>query len=360
MSRTAEAVIDLGALRHNLQQIKTRAPQSRLFAVIKANGYGHGIVRVAKALKDADGFGVASLAEALLLRKAGVEQPILLLEGCFTADELPIAAKNQCQLVIHQPEQLSMLEQADLEVPLKVWLKLDTGMHRLGLSTEQLLQFSQQLQTLPHVSEIAYMTHLACADDQHDQTTSRQLTLFQQATHDLLGECSIANSAGIFGWPDSHADWLRPGISLYGSSPLQGVSAEQLGLKPVMSFRSRLMAIKQLKAGDSIGYGATFQCDEDMLIGVISCGYGDGYPRHANSGTPVLLNGRRVPLIGRVSMDMITVDLRSQPDAKIGDEVVLWGEGLSADEVAENAATIAYELFCKITSRVNYLEIDRG
>lgn len=356
MSRTAEAVINLAALRHNLARIQSIASKQQVFAIVKANGYGHGLARVARALTQADGFGVASLDEALQLREAGVTQPILLLEGCFSEDEWATAAEVGCQIVVHQESQLKQLEAVALSQAIKVWLKVDTGMHRLGISPEQAHSYKQRLKSLSYVSEVVVMTHLANADDTSDTATQVQLQQFAIALTRGEDRVSIANSAGILGWPTTHGDVVRPGISLYGGSPLRGMTADSLGLRPVMTFRSRLFAIKQLKQGEPIGYGGSYRCPEDMTVGVVSCGYGDGYPRHAPSGTPVLVNGKRVPLIGRVSMDMITVDLRSQPEAAIGDEVILWGEGLPADEVAEKSATIAYELFCKVTSRTQMIE----
>lgn len=357
MRRTA-ATIDLAALRHNLQRLREASPNSRLMAAVKANAYGHGLVRVARALGDADALAVASLEEAVALREAAIDSPITLLEGLFHHDELPLACEHGFDLVIHHLPQVEMLEQQAVTSPLRVWLKVDSGMHRLGVQPDEVKPLWQRLSALESVEVVGLMTHLANADDLNAPMTERQLALFHQSCAGLPGERTIANSAGILGWPQSHAEWNRAGISLYGASPFMGGRGEQQGLRPVMTLRSELIAVKWLKKGDAIGYGGCWQCPEDMPVGVVAMGYGDGYPRHAETGTPVLLNGKRVPLVGRVSMDMITVDLRGQPEAGVGDEVVLWGEGLPAEEIAECAGTIPYELFCGVTQRVRFVERD--
>jgi alanine racemase len=354
--RPTQVLIDLSALRHNLVQVRKAAPGCKVMAAVKADAYGHGLVRAAQALADADGFGVAAIEEALQMRQAGIEAPITLLEGFFHVDEFPLIEQHSIDLVLHQPWQVEALEQAKFSQPVCVWLKLDTGMHRLGFAPQQAAEWWQRLQANPSLTPLGQMTHLACADDLEGDQTRQQLAQFAEVTCDLDGEKSIANSAGILGWPDSRGDVVRPGIMLYGVSPFIGGRAAKHNLRPVMTFSSELIAIEQHDKGEAIGYGATWCCPEKMSVGVIACGYGDGYPRHAPSGTPVLVNNRIVPLIGRVSMDMITVDLRSQPDAQVGDQVVLWGEGLPAEEVAEQAGTIAYELFCSVTSRVRCLE----
>ncbi|MEN8170055.1 MAG: alanine racemase [Pseudomonadota bacterium] len=354
--RRTEASLDLAALRHNLQSLRELAPNSRVMAVIKANGYGHGLERVARTLTDTDALGVACIEEAVKLREAGISTPITLLEGFFYADEIPLINQHKLDLVIHHVQQIEILEQQPLSAPLRVWLKVDSGMHRLGIRADEVRTQWQRLAVISSVEVVGVMTHLANADDLNDAATERQLELFRESCDGLSGERTIANSAGILGWPQSHADWNRPGISLYGISPFIGGRGEQHGLRPVMTLRSELIAVNQLKRGDAIGYGGSWCCPEDMAVGVVAVGYGDGYPRHAKMGTPVLLNGKRVPLVGRVSMDMITVDLRQQPGAHIGDEVVLWGEGLPVEEIAECAATIPYELLCGVTSRVHFVE----
>ncbi len=354
--RRTEVSLDLAALRHNLQCLREAAPGSRVMAAIKANGYGHGLQRVARALSDADALGVACVEEAVSLREAGITTPIVLLEGFFHADELPLICQHRLDCVIHHVHQIEVLEQQTLSAPLKVWLKLDSGMHRLGVPANECTALWQRLSAIQDIEVIGLMTHLANADDLNDKTTEQQLTLFSESCGELPGERTIANSAGILGWPQSHAEWNRPGISLYGVSPLLGGRGEQHGLRSVMTLRSELIAINHLKQGDAIGYGGSWCCPEDMPVGVVAVGYGDGYPRHADAGTPVLINGQRAPLVGRVSMDMITVDLRSLPQAKIGDEVVLWGDGLPVEEIAEHAATIPYELLCGVTGRVRIVE----
>lgn len=356
--RGTQVSINLAALRHNLQCVRQAAPGCRVMAAVKANGYGHGLVRVAKALVDSDAFGVACINEGLQLRAAGISAPITLLEGFFHADEIPLIEQHRLDLLLHHPDQIVALEQAAFEKPIRVWLKIDTGMHRLGVSPESAASHWRRLERHPRLQTVGQMTHLACADEPGHPVTPQQLEGFRRATDGLPGERAIANSAGILGWPDSHADWVRPGIMLYGVSPFVGGRAAEHGLKPVMTLSSQLIAVKMVKKGNTVGYGGSWNCPEDMPVGVVAAGYGDGYPRHVGNGTPVLLNGRRVPLIGRVSMDMICVDLRSQPDARMGDPVVLWGEGLPAEEIAEAAGTIAYELLCGITPRVALVERD--
>lgn len=354
--RRTEVSFDLAALRHNLKRLREFAPDSRIMAAIKANGYGHGLERVAHTLTDVDALGVACVEEAVALREAGITTPITLLEGFFHADELADICEHQLELVIHHTQQIDVLEQYKLNSPLRIWLKVDTGMHRLGVPVVEAHSQWQRLAAIEQVELIGLMTHLANADDLNDTKTGQQLAQFAEVAKDLPGERTIANSAGILGWPHSHGDCNRPGIALYGVSPFVGKRAEEHGLRPVMTLRSELIAINQLKQGDAIGYGGSWSCPEDMPVGVVAVGYGDGYPRHAESGTPVLINGKYVPLIGRVSMDMITVDLRELPDAKAGDEVVLWGEGLPVEAIAEHAGTIPYELLCGVTGRVRVVE----
>ena len=364
MTRAAKAVINLAALRQNLQRARGASPASQQYAVIKANGYGHGMVQVAKALSDADGFCVASVEEAVELRTAGIPQPILLLEGFFHSDEIDAILQHQLEVVVHHESQLVLLEsfakrQSDHEQTIPVWLKVDTGMHRLGFSPVDVTAAYQRLQDCTLVAQSPHlMTHLACADDFYHPLTMRQIQTFKKLLSQYDCKRSIANSAGILGWVPSHSNIDRPGILLYGVSPFIDETAEARRLSPAMTLSSELIAIKHCAKGETVGYGGVWQCPEDMPIGVISIGYGDGYPRHAVSGTPVLINGQRVPLIGRVSMDMICVDLRTLPGAKIGDTAILWGEGLPAEEVAASASTIAYELLCAVTSRVPRVYVD--
>jgi alanine racemase len=356
--RRTEVSIDLAALRHNLKQLRAVAPQSRIMAAIKANGYGHGLERVAHTLNDVDALGVACLEEALKLRDAGITTAITLLEGFFHADEISDICRQGLDVVVHHEQQIEMLERQSPDSRLRVWLKVDSGMHRLGIRAEETGRLWQRLEAIGQVELIGLMTHLANADDLEDSKTEEQLSLFHKVCDGLPGLRTIANSAGHLGWPQCHADWNRPGISLYGVSPFAGKRGDEHGLRPVMTLRSELIAVNQLKKGDAIGYGGSWRCPEDMPVGVVAVGYGDGYPRHAGNGTPVLLNGKRVPLVGRVSMDMITVDLRSQPEARAGDEVVLWGEGLPVEEIAEHAGTIPYELLCGVTGRVGIVECE--
>lgn len=352
MSRATTVRLDLGALAHNLRRVRAAAPGRRVAAAVKAEGYGHGLIRTARAL-DADAFAVACVEEALALREAGIDRRILLLEGVFEADELPLCARHALDIAVHQPEQLRMLELARLERPLRIWLKIDSGMHRLGLAPETTSVAFQRLRDCPAVQpEIGLMSHLARADERDCDYTRQQLQTFEAAIAGLPGERSLANSAGILGWPDTHFDWVRPGIMLYGASPFVNSLAPDEDLRPVMSFHTRLIAIRRLRRGEPVGYGGTWLCPEDMNVGVAAAGYGDGYPRHAPSGAPVLINGRAAALVGRVSMDMITLDLRQHPEARIGDPVLLWGEGLPVERIAQAAGTISYTLLCGVTARV--------
>ncbi len=348
-----EAIIDLAACRHNLQIAQQASPHSKTIAVIKANGYGHGMVEVAQAMQQADAFAVARLQEAIQLRQAGISHPILLLEGVSRDDELLQVQQQQLDMVVHHESQLALLQQAKGDA-ITVYLKVDSGMHRLGFALTEIAAVYTRLKALPVVRAIHVMTHLANADDKHDATTLQQLDRFYQAIDGLeVASISIANSAGILGWPQTHADQQRPGIMLYGVSPFVAGRAQEHLLKPVMTLQSRLIAVKNVKKGDAIGYGGTYICEQDKRIGIVAAGYADGYPRHAKTGTPVLVNQQRCGLLGRVSMDMICVDLDNQPHAQINDPVILWGNGLAVEEVAEYADTIAYDLLCGVTPRVH-------
>ncbi len=352
MTRPARAWLSAPALLNNLQRVRQYAPQAKVMAIIKANGYGHGLAWVAKTLHSADGFGVASVEEGASLRALHVRQPICLLEGFFHVDELPALASMRLEPTIHHVGQLSDLEQAAGIDPMDVWLKIDTGMHRLGFAPDAVADALQRLQACPNVGTINLMSHFANADNKFDATTRVQTELFLQLTQGASTARSLANSAAVVAWPTSHLEWVRPGIMLYGASPMIGQSAEALGLQPVMTLQTEIIAVHQRRKGEVVGYGGDFMCPVDMPVGVAAIGYGDGYPRHAPPGTPVLVGGKRLPLIGRVSMDMITLDLRLRPHTRIGDPVVLWGRGLPAEEIAERTGTIAYELFCCVTQRV--------
>jgi len=357
MLNAVTASINLSALKSNLEVVRKLCPKSKVYAVVKANAYGHGMFEVAKALKDADGLAVARSDEALLLRQKGLHSSILILGGVYSDIEFRRATAHNIEMVVHNDEQLAMVTEAANRSSLRtirIWIKVDSGMHRLGFSPERFPEVFENLKSNTSASQFVLLTHLANADNVQDKTTTTQITRFNKVAQGLDLPCSIANSAGIVAWEASHADIVRPGIMLYGASPLLNKSAQQLGLKPVMTLSSKLIAINKLKKGDAVGYGGDWKCPEAMPVGVVSIGYGDGYPRHAKTGTPVLLNGVRVPVIGRVSMDMLTVDLRQCTQAKSGDPVVLWGEGLPAEEVANHADTIAYDLFCGVTSRVEF------
>jgi len=347
------AIIDHSALRDNIALVRSYAPDSRIWAVVKANAYGHGMVPVGTTLSSADGFAVARVEEGMRLRAAGIAKPVLVLEGALFADELAVAAEYRLELAMHREEQVVLLEETRFPSPLRVWIKVDTGMHRLGFDPEEVPRLLERLDRNPQVDGApALMTHLADADDPTDGLTQVQCTRLRALDPTSERTLSIGNSAGILAFPSSRTHWIRPGIMLYGSSPLMGRTAAEFGLRPVMTLQTRLIAVRSLRRGDAIGYGGTYVCPEDMAVGVAAIGYGDGFPRHAPAGTPVLVRARRTPLVGRVSMDMIHIDLRAVPDAAVGDLVTLWGEGLPVDEIAEWAATISYELLCQVTGRV--------
>lgn len=349
----ARATVDGAALRHNLRQVRQRAPRSRVMAVIKANAYGHGLVGCARALRDADAFAVARVEEALALREAGLENPVVLLEGVLEAAQLPLAAAHGFEVVVHSREQLAMLEQARLPVPLQAWLKLDTGMNRLGFRPEAAGTAADRLAGLQGVKPgLRIMTHLSCADERDVETTEMQLGRFAEALDGIPGERSMANSAGLLWREDSHADWVRPGLMLYGASPFAGEAGEGLGLRPAMALMSTVIALREVPRGERVGYGGVWTARENARIAIAAIGYGDGYPRSLGSGTPVLVRGQRAPLAGRISMDMIAVDVTTVPETRVGDEVVLWGNGLPVEELARIAGTIPYELLCGVTQRV--------
>ena len=356
MSRPTIATIHIGALRHNLARMRALAPHSRVLAVVKADGYGHGLERVAHALEGADAFGVAALSDAERLRAAGLSQRIVLLSGFDEPSDLAQLRRLGVDTVVHHDEQLRMLE-ADRGTPLRVWLKLDTGMHRLGFAPQRARQLHARLRALPNVEQqIVLMSHFARSDEFDCDATVNQIDRFEAATLDLDGPRSLCNSAGVLGWPRAHGDWVRPGGALYGLSSVAGKSGLDLGLEPAMTLSTRLIAINRVARGEPVGYGGAYACPEDMEVGIAAIGYGDGYPRHAGSGTVVLANGARAPIVGRVSMDLLAIDLRGLPSARVGDPVTLWGQGLPVEEVAAAAGTIGYELACGITRRVRFVE----
>lgn len=341
--RRAQIHIDLDALKHNLNQARQAAPKSKIMAVIKANAYGHGMLKVAQALMDADGFAVATMGEGLTLRKAVIAKTILILQGASNAQEYQLAAEQQLTLSIHHNSQLAIFNQHKGQHP-PLWLKFDTGMHRLGFPPEQGSELMNQLGD----QLTGVMMHFANADEPENPVNLQQLDTFKRLTKSINLPCSAANSAALLKMPESHFDWVRPGIMLYGASPLLNVSATAFNLKSVMTLTAPLIATNIHKKGEAVGYGGDYICPEDMPVGVIAIGYGDGYPRHAPSGTPVLINDIECPLAGRVSMDMLTVDLRNCPDAKVGNEVVVWSESLPVDRIAEMAGTISYDLLCAV------------
>lgn len=359
MPRPIHAVIHPQALQNNLSRLRRAAADARIWAVVKANAYGHGLARVYEALRAADGFALLDLNEAQTLRDAGWRGPLLLLEGVFEQRDLEWCSRLDLWHVVHHEGQIDMLSRHKTQTPQRVFLKMNSGMNRLGFAPQAFKSAWTRLNALPQVDEISLMTHFATADG--EQGIAAQCEVFEQHSSDLPGERSLANSAALLRHSAAEAvtaDWVRPGIALYGSSPDHGVhDAAHWQLQPAMSLRSQLMAVQTLKAGDSVGYGAAFVADRDMRIGVVSCGYADGYPRHAPTGTPVLVNGLRTRTLGRVSMDMLCVDLSPLPQANIGDEVTLWGSAASGqvlciDEVAAAAGTVGYELMCALAARV--------
>ena len=353
MYRKTEALIDLEAIRANHALACELAPKSKNVAVIKADAYGHGMLRVAEALQDVvSAFAVAILDEALELRKEGISTPILVLEGVNSTDAIETAVANSLSLVVHSDEQVSLMQQARLSTPVSIWLKVDSGMHRLGLPPARLGTVLQRLRDCAcDISVIC--THLACADDPaDDDVTERQLETFRACVADLGLPLSIANSAGILAWPESHADWNRPGYMLYGDSPMASDIETARGLQPAMTFRSEIIAIREIAVGEAVGYGGRWTATRPSKIGTIACGYADGYPRHAPNGTPTLVNGHVAPLVGTVSMDMITIDVTEHENVAVGDSVELWGRDVAVSDVAKRSGTIGYELLTGVTSRV--------
>ena len=348
--RPIQAHIDLNALENNLRVARRAAPSARIMAVIKADGYGHGLLRVAQALAAADGFALLEIQDALQLREAGFRQPILLLEGFFSAEDLALVAEYDLACVIHSAWQIALLDAYPKDGQLDVWLKVNSGMNRLGFAPQQVAQAMEQLRRHRAVCSIAMMTHFANADEARG--VAEPLALFNEIAAPCRVPRSLANSAALLRYPETHGDWVRPGIMLYGASPFAETSAQQFGLKPVMTLSSRIIAVQELHAGDEVGYGALFRAEHAMRIGIVACGYADGYPRHAPNGTPVLVDGQRTQTLGRVSMDMLYADLSELPQAGVGSRAVLWGEGMPIEEVARAAGTVSYELMCALTDRV--------
>jgi len=368
MPRPIQANLDLSALENNLR-VARRATSARIMSVIKADGYGHGLMRAAEALAATDGYAMLDIQDAVRLREAGFRQTILLLEGFFGAEELPLVAEYDLTCVIHSPWQIAMLDGYPGRGTLDTWLKVNSGMNRLGFMPQQVAQTMDQLRRHRAVHDITLMTHFANADE--SRGIAEPLALFNDLAASYRVARSLANSATLLRYPEAHGDWVRPGIMLYGASPFAEVSAQELGLKPAMTLNSRIIATQELRAGDEVGYGALFRAEHNMRIGIVACGYADGYPRQsgrvepeapgthrptlggcAPNGTPVLVEGQRTRTLGRVSMDMLYVDLSALPQVGVGSRVVLWGEGMPIEEVARAAGTVSYELMCALTPRV--------
>jgi alanine racemase len=360
MPRPIRASISAAAFAHNLGVARRHAGGARIWAVVKANAYGHGLLRAAKAMADADGYALLDFVEALRLRSAGIEAPILMLEGCFGPEDLELAARHRLTLVVHSMAQVEWLQKATLQGRLEVYLKVNSGMNRLGFTVDNLRLAWNALRDLPAVASITLMTHFADADG--DSGVAAQLHWFDELTHPLSEAApvprSLANSAALLRFPEeTRADWVRPGIMLYGCSPFGFKSAEDIGLRPAMTLQSQLIAVQHLEAGEFVGYGLTYQAGQEMTIGIVACGYADGYPRHAPTGTPVLVAGQRTGTVGRVSMDMLCVDISDISEACVGTPVTLWGEGLPCDEVASAAGTVSYELLCALAPRVPVVDV---
>ncbi|MGF6709769.1 alanine racemase [Luteibacter sp. W1I16] len=359
MSRTTVATIHLGALRHNLARVKAMAGSARVMAVVKADAYGHGLERVARALdEEAEAFAVAAIADGLRLRAAGHRQRIVVLSGPDTPSDIAEMQRLRLEALIHHDAQLPWLAKADpARGPLRVWIKVDTGMHRLGFPPGRARDVHATVLAMPAIDpDVGLMTHFASSEEFDGRDTAVQIARFKEATSGLHGPRALSNSAAVLGWPDARGDWVRTGGLLYGLSVVEGRSGADFGFRPAMSLTTRLVAINHLAKGERVGYNGTYVCPEDMAVGVAAIGYGDGYPRSAVAGTPVHVNGRLAPLVGRVSMDLITLDLRQVPDARVGDRVTLWGDGLPVEAVAASAGTISYDLTCGMTRRVLFVE----
>lgn len=351
--RPLVATVDLAAIRHNYAQAKRCAPGRQAFAVVKADAYCHGMAVVVTALaEEADGFAVCCVEEARVVRANAPKARVLLLEGCFDGEDWRAAAALGLDVVVQGPEQAEQLLMLRCERPLNIWLKLDSGMHRLGFSPEEIRTWADRLRGSPQVREVNLISHLACADEQGHELTSQQLDCYSELQDVAFDQRSFANSAAVLTFAPAHMDWIRPGIMLYGASPFSELTAFELGLRPAMTLTAEIIALHDVPVGDGVGYGATWIAERPSRVATVSCGYADGYPRHAPSGTPVVVCGQRVPLVGRVSMDMLTIDVTDLPQVRIGDEVELWGAHLPVDEIAQASGTISYELLTKVTARV--------
>lgn len=356
MSRTATAILSTENLLHNLKVIQEKASRSKVIAMVKANAYGHGLRSVSLRLeKHVDMLGVASIDEALILRKIGIQIPILLAEGVFEPNELLVASTEGFHVVFHEEIQLQWLANLSCPLPLQAWLKIDTGMGRLGFDLARAARFYNQLTKNPQIAKpVRVMSHFACADEKNNPLNQQQITAFRHFIQDIQSEFSFCNSGALFQFPECHYDFVRPGIALYGASPLADVPAAALNLRPVMTLQTSLISVKPFSKGNAVGYGARFVCPENMPIGIAAFGYGDGYPRNTKDGAPVLVNNVKCPLVGRVSMDMLAVDLRACPDAKVGDPVILWGTGLPIEDVAQFTNNGSYDLLTGVQNRVKF------
>jgi alanine racemase len=369
MPRPLHATIHLDSMQHNLARARACAPQAKIWAVVKANAYGHGLERGMRGFAQADGLALIETENALRLRELGWAKPILLLEGIFDTSDIPLLAEHNVNSTVHCIEQVKMLEYTQLYRPIDVHLKMNTGMNRLGFRPDEFAAAYQRLRAIPGIRNITFMTHFANADElEHPRLSiGEQVRRFRQGADGLPGERSLSNSGGVLHTAELlsgsigelQSDWVRPGIMLYGGTP-GGRSAKDYGLLPTMTLKSEIIGIQHLEPGDSVGYGSRFQADRSMTVGVVACGYADGYPRHAEHGTPVLVDGIRTTLVGRVSMDMMAVDLSPVPNARVGSKVTLWGDGLPIDEVAHAAGTIGYELMCAVAPRVRVAEAPLG
>lgn len=355
MFNRTTAYVNLNALEHNIKKVKALAPDSGVLAMVKCDAYGHGASPVAKTLEyEADAFGVMFLKEALELAEAGIKNPIVILTGFFDEKELKLIDEYGFNVSIHNFEQIKILKEAKLNRKLNVWLKIDTGMHRLGFQPHQVEEAYKKIISCDGVEKyIRFMTHFSDADDLESSKTALQIERFKMSLGDLSGELCLANSAAILNWPKTHSTWVRPGIMLYGVSPIREKTGLDLGLKPVMTLASTIITTHNLERGESIGYGSVFKCPKKMRIGTVAIGYGDGYPR-STQNAPVLIDGVRSQILGRVAMDMVGVDLTDLPEAGVGSKVVLWGEGLPIEEFAKFTEEIPYEIFCRLTNRVCY------
>jgi len=354
MLNVTHAAISTQALAHNLERVRDYAPNAKVLAVVKADGYGHGLATAVSALSSADAFAVATIEEALSIRRLGYAGRIAVLSRISRVEDMRVVLEARLWPVLHERAQIALLRDAVSEMSgagaPRVWVKVDTGMHRLGFAPDEIDATLEELSEI--VGRVDLMTHFASADDVNASTTDKQLSVFESVAVERDARRSAANSAGVVAWPPSHFDWVRPGIMLYGCSPLIGATAADFDLKPAMTLKSSLIAVRDQSAGEASGYAGTWVSDRKTRLGVVGCGYADGYPRHAPNGTPVLVNGDRAGVAGRISMDTLVVDLGPDSNAKVGDSVVLWGEGLPVEEIAASSGTIGYELLCRVSARV--------